>query len=91
MGGCGMVAVGVVHGWLVVDVCGWVDVCVGLCGFVAGPIFCDANLCEHDACAVIAIRQSRLPPTLDTLTTHSHIHAALTPCCAHGAVTVWMW
>ena len=54
MGGCGMVAVGIVHGLLVVDVCGWGDVlhvfgdvCVGLCGFVAGPIFCDANLCEH--------------------------------------------
>ena len=46
-GGCGMVAVGIVHGLLVVDVCGWGDVCVGLCGFVAGPIFCDANLCEH--------------------------------------------
>ena len=47
VGGCGMVAVGIVHGLLVVDVCGWGDVCVGLCGFVAGPIFCDANLCEH--------------------------------------------
>ena len=45
--GVAFLAVGVVHGWLVVDVCGWGDVCVGLCGFVAGPIFCDANLCEH--------------------------------------------
>ena len=50
--GVAFLAVGVVHGWLVVDVCGWGfhvfgDVCVGLGGFVAGPIFCDANLCEH--------------------------------------------
>ena len=62
--GVAFLAVGVVHGWLVVDVCGWGfhvfgDICVGLCGFVAGATFGHGNLCEH---AVIAIRQKQIAP-----------------------------
>ena len=86
-----MLAVGVVHGWLVVDVCGWgfhvfSDVCVGLCGFVAGATFGHGNLCEH---AVIAIRQSRLPPTHLGHSHHAQPHTSCcdTMLCAHGAVT----